>query len=317
MVLLLHGGGVHQVLGGLGAGVHIGQLELGVLLLGDGTAELDALLGVGDGLLDRTLSDAQGLGGDADTAAVQRLHGQGEALAGLAQQAVLGDLAVLKDQLAGGGAADAHLLLVLAHGEAGIGALHDEGGDLLHRAAPLVGVGAGDGEHHEHVGVARVGDENLGAVQDVVFAGLVQHGGGLLALGVGARAGLGQAEGADPLAGAQLGQVLHLLLLGAVLKDGGAAQAGVGGHDNAGGAAHLGQLLNGHHVAQHVGASAAVLLGKIDAHHAQLGHLLDGLLREALLLVHVRGQGLDLVLRELTEHLLEHQLLFGQFEIHA
>ena len=50
------------------------------------------------------------------------------------------------------------------------------------------------------------------------------HGVGLLALGVGAGAGLGQAESADPLAAAQLGQILGLLLRGAVLVDGGGAQ---------------------------------------------------------------------------------------------
>ncbi len=51
MVLLLHGGRVDQVLGGVHLGVHIRQLELGVLELADGLAELDALLGVLDGLV--------------------------------------------------------------------------------------------------------------------------------------------------------------------------------------------------------------------------------------------------------------------------
>ena len=48
------------------------------------------------------------------------------------------------------------------------------------------------------------------------------------ACGVGTGVGLGEAEGADPLAGGELGQVFHLLLLGAGLKDGGAAEGGVG-----------------------------------------------------------------------------------------
>ncbi len=43
------------------------------------------------------------------------------------------------------------------------------------------------------IGHVAVGDEALGAVQDVVVA-LVQHSGGLLARGVGAGAGLGQTE---------------------------------------------------------------------------------------------------------------------------
>ena len=296
--------------------MHVSQLELGVLELGDAPAELDALLGVLDGLLDGSLGQTQGLGGNTDTAAVQGLHGDTEALALLAQQAVLGDNAVLHNQLTGGGALDAHLLLVLAHGEAGVGALHDEGGDLLLLAAALVGGNAGDGKDHEHVGVAGVGDEDLGAVEDPVLPLLVQHGGGLLALGIGAGARLGQAERADPLAGAQLGQVILLLLLGAVLIDGSAAQGGVGGDDNAGGAADLAHLLDGHDIGQNVRAGAAVLLGEIDAHHPQLRHLLDGFLGERLVLVHPLGQGLDFIFGEVTVHLAEHFLLSGKVQIH-
>ena len=52
------------------------KLELAQALL-----ELDALLGVLDGLEDGALAQAQGLRGDADAAAVQRLHGDLEALA--------------------------------------------------------------------------------------------------------------------------------------------------------------------------------------------------------------------------------------------
>src|SRR5699024_6148837 len=154
----------------------------------------------------------------------------------------------------GGGAADAHLLLRLADLEAGVGALNDEGGDLLLLAAALVQHGAGDGDDDEHVGVARVGDKDLGAVELPVVA--LVHGVGLLDLGVGAGAGLGQAESADPLAAAQLGQVLGLLLRGAVLVDGGVAQRSVGRDDNARGAAALAHLLTGHDVVQHVAAGA-------------------------------------------------------------
>src|SRR5699024_8981090 len=206
---------IDQILGGVHAGLHLSQLELGVLELGDAAAELLALLDVGHGLVDGALSDAQSLGSDADTAAVQGSHGQLEAAALDAQQAVLGDQAVFHDQLAGGRAADAHLLLGLADLEAGVGALDDEGGDLFGLAAALVQHGAGDGNDDEHIGIAGVGDEDLGAVQQPAV--LTLHGVGLLALGVGAGAGLGQAESAQPLAAAQLGQVLGLLLGGAVL----------------------------------------------------------------------------------------------------
>ena len=317
MVLLLHSGGVDQELRGLHTGVHLSQLELGVLELGDALAELNALLGVLDGFLDSALAQAQGLRGDTDTAAVQGLHGDLEALALLTQHTVLGNDAILEDQVAGRTAANTHLLLVLALREALVVLLHDERGDLLHAATALVNGLAGDGDDHEGVSYVAVGDEALGAVQNVVLAGLVQHGGGLLALGIGAGAGLGQAESADLLAGAQVGQILHLLLLGAVLEDGGGAQGGVGGNDNSSGTADLGQLLDAHGVGEHISASAAVLLGEVNAHHAQLGHLLDGLHGEALFLVDLSGQGLDLVLREIAVHLANEQLFLRQMEIHT
>ena len=101
-----------------------------------------------------------------------------------------------------------------------------------------------------------------------------------------------------------------------MLKDGGAAQGGVGGHDDGGGAAHLGQLLHTHGIGQHIAAGAAILLGEVDAHHAQLGHLLHGLHGEALLLVQLLGEGLDLSFREFAVHLADHLLLFRQMKIH-
>ena len=199
-----------------------------------------------------------------------------------------------------------------AHGEAGEGALHDEGG----QAALTSGL-VGHGDDDEHIGVTGVGDEDLGAVQDVVLALLVQHGHGLDAAGVGARAGLGQAEGAQPLAGAQLGQILLLLSLGAEVIDGVGAQAGMSGEDDAGGAADLAHLLNSHDIAEVGSALAAVLLGEINAHHAQLGHLLDGLGGETLFLVHFLSQRLDLVLSEAAIHLLDEEFFFRQIKIHV
>jgi hypothetical protein len=90
----------------------------------------------------------------------------------------------------------------------------------------------------------------------------------------------------------------------------------VGGDDNASGGADLAHLLDGHDVGQNVRAGSAVLLGEVDTHHAQLGHLLDVLFRERLVLVHVFGHGLDFILGELAVHLAEHFLLLGQVQIH-
>ena len=206
---------------------------------------------------------------------------------------------------------------MLALGEAGVGLLHDESGDLLQAAAALVGDLAGDGDDHEGVSHVTVGDEALAAVEDVVLAGLIQDGGGLLALCVGAGAGLGQAKCADLAAGAQVGQILHLLLLGAVLKNGSSTQGGMRGNDNSGSTANLCQLLHTHCIGQHIAAGAAVLLGEVNTHHTQLCHLLDGFHGEALFLVDFSGQGLYFVLCKFAIHLANEQLFLSQMEIHT
>ena len=85
----------------------------------------------------------------------------------------------------------------------------------------FIGDDAGNGNDDEHIGKAGIGDEDLGAIEDPVVA--IQHGKGLLTLCVGAGARLSQTESTNPFAAAQLGQVIFLLLLGAVLIDRSAA----------------------------------------------------------------------------------------------
>ena len=215
--LLQLGGGVDQEPGAAQLGGHVGNLEGHVLLLADGLAELNPLLGVLHGGLIGPLGDAQRLSRDADTAAVQGGHGDLEALALLAQQVLLGDLHVVEVQLAGGGGTDAHFVVVLFKGKALPALFHDEGGD-----APGTDAGGGDGEDHIGVGLAAVGDKDFLAVEEVVVPHVL--GGGLGAAGVGAGIGLGQAEGPHLFAGAQIGQILFLLLLIAEGVDGVGAQ---------------------------------------------------------------------------------------------
>ena len=193
--------------------------------------------------------------------------------------------------------------------EAGEALLHDKRGDTV-----VAGLLVSHGEDDEGVGHITVGDEALGAVQHIVIA--LQHGGGLLAGSVGTGVGLGQTEGADLAAGAQVGQILLLLLLSAVFINGGAAQRSMGGKDDRGGAADLCQLFHCHSVSQGVRAGAAVLLGEVDAHHAQLGHLLDGFHGEAFFLIDLLSQGLDFGFRKLTVHFAEHLMLLAQNKIH-
>ncbi len=199
---------------------------------------------------------------------------------------------------------------MLANREAGEILFYDKGRDAV-VALGLIG----HGEHHERLGLSGIGNEALHAVEHIVVA--LQHGGGLLAGGISTGAGLGQTKSAQLTATEQIGQILHLLLLGAVGVNRITAKRGMGADNNGRGTAGLGNLLHAHGVGQVVRTGAAVLHGERDAQHAQLGQLRNGLLGETLLLVQLGGQGLDLVLCKFAIHLTEHLMLFRQRKIHV
>ena len=119
------------------------------------------------------------------------------------------------------------------------------------------------------------------------------------------------------MAGGQHGQVLLLLLLGAVGQNGVAAQAVVGRHNVARGCALLRKLLHADRCGQRVCARAAVLLGNAHAHHAQVEQLLDVLPGVLAGLVRLRCDGLHFVLSELRHHLPDQLVLTAQIEIHV
>ena len=89
------------------------------------------------------------------------------------------------------------------------------------------------------------------------------------------------------------------------------------GNDNSRGTADLCQLFNAHGIGKDVTAGAAVLLGEVNTHHAELGHLFDGLHGEALFLIDFLSQGLDFGLCKVTVHFPDQQMLFGQMKIHS
>ncbi len=79
----------------------------------------------------------------------------------------------------------------------------------------------------------------------------------------------------------------------------------------------LGQLLAHGDVIQVAQAGPAVLLGHRHAHHAHLSQLVPGLLGEALVLVHLSGDGSDLFQAEVMEHVKDFLFLFVKVEIHS
>src|SRR4051812_29448534 len=99
--------------------LHVGELELHALELGDRLPELPALVGVGDRVVDRALGDPPRLRGDAEPRVVERAERDVHALVDLADQVRGGDADVVEDRLARRRALDPELVLELADAEAG------------------------------------------------------------------------------------------------------------------------------------------------------------------------------------------------------
>ena len=173
----------------------------------------------------------------------------------------------------------------------------------------------GEGIDGVIVGQRTVGDEALVTVDDELV--VLTFGEGLQAADVGARVVLGQAEGAEVTVAQDGGHEALALLLGGVREVQAAAVEGGGdGEGNGQGSVHLGDLLDGESVFHIAEALAAELLGIGQADEAHLGHLLiegDVVLAG---LVALEDLGGDLLLGEITGHLLDRKLLFVQFKIH-
>ena len=312
LAAVLHvGGAVGEQAGGFYFGGHVGQLEADALEAADGLVELVALLAILGGSLQCALGDAQAKRSDADAAAVEHFQALHEAVAHLADDVANGHFAVGENQLGGFGGAHAQLVFFAAGREARRAALDDEG-----RHAVRVAHFAGAHNHHGHVAGFAVGNEVFRAVDDVVFATLIEHSGGAHVAGVGARVGLRQAPGPNPLARSQLGQVLLLLLLGGVLQNVAGAQRVVGGHAQANAAVDFGELDNGRYVLHVAEAGPAVLLGHEHAHQAELAELVKHVDGEFLALIPLHHVGLDVLGAKVAHHLRNHGLVFGRYGFH-
>ena len=167
----------------------------------------------------------------------------------------------------------------------------------------------GDAEDLAH---ARVGDEDLGAVEHVVVA-LVHRGGGGAA-GIAARARLGQPEPAQHLARREQRDVALLLLLGAELHDRRGAEVGVRADGEGMTRVHLGHLVDGDVVGELVHPRPAQLLAPGHAEEAELAHLLDVVPGEGRGAVQLAGHGRHFRAGELAHHLAHLVVLLGEIE---
>ncbi len=187
-------------------------------------------------------------------------------------------MAIVEDDVAGMGALLAHLLVPFAELDARRAALDQERGNAVGTF-----VGRRGARHHgEEPGLRRVGDEALGAVEDIAVA--IAPRGRLQGGGVGAGIRFGQREGADDLAGRELGQVAALLLLGPVHDDALGADAVVGADERAERGRGLADLEGEARLFLHGEAKAAIFGGDSQAEHAEFFHLGDHLRRNSVFL---------------------------------
>ena len=268
----------HHAARGVGLGAGIGEHRLDELLLGEGFAELPALHGVGEGVGDEALGDADGNAGNVQPAAVEHLHCGDEAFAFAADDIGRGHRAILEDHIAGERARLPHLPVHRAEGQPRRAALDDERGN----APGALDLRVGAGHHIEGLGHWRVGDVALGAVEQVTVA--VAGGGGAQRGGVGAGFGFGQAETADPLAAGVFWQVFPLLLFGSVEHDRRRADAIVGADQRAERRRGLAEFDGDEDFLFHGQTEAAVLFRDRQAEQAELLHFGDDFLRHPLVL---------------------------------
>ena len=300
-----------QQFGGIEPALHVGDLGLDHLERTDRLAEALALLHIGDGRLVGGLGQAHGLRGDADAAGIQHAHGDLEALAVLTDDLVRRGHVILEFDLARRRRADAQLGLGLAAVETGLGGVDHECGDALGALGRI-----GDRKQNDVLGDRAGGDPALLAVDHiaavVLFDRLAAHRGG-----VGAGLRLGQRERADLAAFGDGAHVQLFLRLGAEFEDAVAEQRIVHRHDRRVRAIGLGDLDHRQHVADRVHARAAVFGRHLDAHQPVLAERADVLERKLTGTVVVLGAGRDLFLRDAARHVLNHQLLFCEAEIHG
>jgi hypothetical protein len=283
---------------------HVRDEEVDALVHRDRLAELDALLRVPDRVVARGLRDAYRARRRAGAGEVERLHRNLEALALRAETVLHRHPHVLEGDRGGVRRALPHLVEVPLDDDAVEVGRDGEGRQA---AVPLRPVGRGEDDEPRRM--ARVRDEHLRAVQDVLVA--AADGRRLDPRDVRPGVRLREGEGTEDRLLDERDEKAALLLVRAGDEDGRSAER-VGRERRRHPGAAPGELLADQHAVEARELEATVLGRDVRVQQAELVRLGDHVGGVRRVLVVLGGPRPDLLLRELVRELAERLLLVGQ-----
>ncbi len=305
----LPGGPVHQQPGRVQLRGRVRQHVLHRLKLEQGRTELSTLSSVLHGGVQASLGDPQRLRRDSDPAHIQGLERHPDPVPGTSQEVFTGNQAFTHNQGGYGVRAHAAHVLQRPHGKPFHPPLH-------HKEAeppfPVLGIRAR--QHHGQVGHGPVGHENFVGIQPIVPV-FLQDSRGLDGGDIRSGIGLGETEGADPVAGTHARQETTLLLRIAEGFDG--EQGNTVVHRD--GQCHAGtdtaELLDDDHVAHRVQARTSPFRGGLQTEQVHGLHRLHEFPGETGLLVQFVGHGCEPVLGKIPDRPADHFLFAADLKI--
>ena len=288
--------------------LHVGAAEGDRLVGADRPAERAALAGVGDGVVEAALDHPDGEGGDGDTPFVEDLEELGEAATRVPSRWSPGTRHSTKVRPCVSEACQP----IFRYGGCTSIPVEPAGTTIVEISS---GTGQRGDRDERRDRCPGVGDVRLLAVDDPLVGRLVVLGAGAGPAGVAAGVGLGQPEGAEGAAGAEVRQPALLLRRAAELVDRVGAEADACFQGDGDRLVDPCQLLDRDADAGEVAATPADGLGERDAEQAELAHLTHDLDRELVGAIPLRAVRLDLGGGEVAHEGAQRRVVVAQLRV--
>mmetsp|Transcript_27981 Transcript_27981/g.58342 ORF Transcript_27981/g.58342 Transcript_27981/m.58342 type:complete len:410 (-) Transcript_27981:437-1666(-) len=294
---------------------HLTDLVLDGLHLGNGLAEGVSFERVLHGAVDGGGGDAEGLAGDSDASSVERLHGDFEALAGLADEVRFGDADVVHDQVGGGGGADSEFVFLGAEGEARGVHWYDKGGDALVFQRFIR-----SSKHNRSTRLMRIRNPSFRTIHNPFVSVLRRR--NARSTGIAPIPRFAQSKTSNiqfAILVAFVSRVRCNVLFFQFIRtegvDGVEVQTVVRRHDDAHGGAAATDLFHGDGVGEGIQFGSVVVGGDVDSHHAQFCQIIHSLGRKFVFLIPFSGMWHQLFLGKFTTHFVYHLMFRWQLRM--